>query len=124
MTIPAPIARWPEQMRLRTALEYLDMSETSFREAMEEGELPKGIKKTGGIFWRKADLDAAIYGTDADHRKHDFSIAVSGTTAIALIETTTGKGRSAGSSTSILAAPISGTWPNPHRPAGAIYSCE
>jgi hypothetical protein len=47
---------------------------SSFDRAMEAGEMPEGRTASGGVFWLRADLEAAMVGRKA--RKTDFGTGI------------------------------------------------
>lgn len=53
MTLPD----WPRLMKIKLAAAYLDMSESKFRQLVEEGRLPAGYQDDASVKWDRADLD-------------------------------------------------------------------
>lgn len=56
MTAP----HWPAMLSKRTALAYLDLSETAFEKEIAAGRLPDGVMFGGKPHWYKAALDKAL----------------------------------------------------------------
>lgn len=54
----------PYRMQADEAAYYCGMSVTSFRRAVDSGELPGGVKATGGRFWLRHELEAAMVNAD------------------------------------------------------------
>ena len=56
--------RWPQLMKRRTVLEYLEVSEQAFLREVSEGRMPAAITFGGREHWRKDAIDAAIIRLD------------------------------------------------------------
>ena len=47
-------------MRAEEAARYCAMSLTSFQRAVKSGDMPKGLKATGGTYWLRSELETAM----------------------------------------------------------------
>ena len=60
-TRPEPSDRYPPRlMRAQRAARYLGISESTFRRAVRDGQLPPPVRGPGFIAWDRHDLDAAV----------------------------------------------------------------
>ena len=58
-------------MKAKEAARYCGMSLSQFHLAVANGEYPVGKKATGGTYWLRRDLEAAMNGAEATG--HNFS---------------------------------------------------
>lgn len=63
----------PFRMKRSAAAYYCGMSISSFDRAIESGDLPKGRKETGGIYWLRHELEEAMVEKTS---KVDFEVAI------------------------------------------------
>lgn len=70
----APFAFPPFRMKKDAAAFYCGMSLTSFDRAVDGGELPEGKCGTGGRYWLRQDLEAAML--DRKTTKHNFGARI------------------------------------------------
>jgi predicted DNA-binding transcriptional regulator AlpA len=62
----------PFRMKAQEAAYYCGMSNSAFLRAVSCGDLPKGLKSTGGRFWLRNELERAMVSGDTA-LQHDFT---------------------------------------------------
>lgn len=66
----------PYRMKALEAAEYCGMSKTSFLRAVANGEFPPGYKSTGGVYWKRADLERSIDAAERMNSIEEFRKAI------------------------------------------------
>lgn len=66
----------PFQMKRNTAAYYCGMSITSFDKAVAAGELPRGVKKIGGVYWLRQELENALLEQVENANKVNFDTPI------------------------------------------------
>ena len=54
------LPNWPYRMKIDLACAYVGMNRTSFREAINAGQFPKGTKTIGGVYWLRKELEECL----------------------------------------------------------------
>ena len=70
----APFPFPPYRMKKDQAAYYCGMSISSFDRAVAEGEFPKGESRTGGTFWLRNNLEAAMKGDEEKTKGYNAGI--------------------------------------------------